>query len=128
ISARNSRSTARSTSVTRSIAPFLSTRMARPKCAICTSPARITDSIAVARKRGASGSGTGREFLDHPHFHAALFAAAPQHHVVHEAPHEEDAAPARLEEILRRQRIGHVVRIESLPFVEDADDEFVGIV
>jgi hypothetical protein len=40
---------AMSISVTRSIAPFFSTRMSLPKRAICDSPARSTASMAVAR-------------------------------------------------------------------------------
>src|SRR3954451_7797856 len=124
MSARNSRSTARSTSVTRSIVPFLSTRMARPKCAIWTSPARITDSIAVARNTGGRGSGMRGQLLHHPHFHAPL-VPAPQHHVVHEAAHEEDAAAARLQHVLGREWIRDVVRIESFTLIEDADDQLV---
>src|SRR5215212_9843168 len=97
--ARNSRSTCRSISVTRSMAPFLSTRMSVPKRDSCTSPARITASIAVARNCGGIGSGTGRQLLDHPHFHAPLVCPA-KGHIVHEVAHEKDAASARLENVL----------------------------
>ena len=47
-----------------------------------------------------------RAALDHPDFHAALGRAA-KLHVVHEAADQEYAAAARLQQILRRQRIGH---------------------
>jgi hypothetical protein len=47
-------------------------------------------------------------------------------HVVHEAAHEEDAAAARLEEVLGRERIGDLPGIEALALVEHADDELVG--
>src|SRR5262245_66051761 len=99
--ARNSRSIAMSISVTRSVAPFFSTRMSWPKRAICASPARVTASIAVVRKMGSGASDTSRrrgELLHHPHFHPA-FAAALQRHIVHEAFHEEDAAAAGLEQV-----------------------------
>src|SRR5580765_7350458 len=93
--ARNIRSTARSTSVTRSITPFLSTWWCRPNCAICMSPARTTASTAVVRNRGldierrtskprttnerdlslngtvGGGIGGGLHALDHADFHAA---------------------------------------------------------
>src|SRR3954468_11078692 len=126
MSARNPRSTSRSISVTRSIAPFLSTRMAPPKCAIWICPARMTDSIAVARNTGGTASGTIHQFLDHPHFHAAVDRAA-QHDIVHEAAHEEDAAAAGLEHVLRCEWIGHLLRIESFTLVEHAHDELARI-
>src|SRR4051794_3670910 len=98
--------------VTRSIAPFLSMRRsAAPKCASCTRPARIAASIAVARKMGGTESGTaGSQFLDHAHFHAAL-GRPPERHVVHEAAHEEDAAAARFQQILGRERIGNLLGV-----------------
>src|SRR5262245_4360128 len=123
--ARNSRSIAMSISVTRSIVPFFSTRMSWPKRAICASPARVTASIAVVRKTGSGASDTSRrrgELLHHAHFHPA-FAAAVQGDVVHEAAHEEDAAAARLEQILRRERIGDHLRIESFALIEHAHDQ-----
>src|SRR6476661_3038271 len=126
MSARNSRSTRKSISVTRSISPFLSTRIAPPKCAIWISPARMTDSTAVARKTGGSGSGTGRQLLDHAHFHAALRCAA-QHDVVHETAHEEDAPPAGLEDVLRGQRIGDLLRLEPLSLIEHTHDQLTRI-
>src|SRR5580765_3768724 len=98
----------KSISVTRSIAPFLSTFQGPPRFAIWISPARMTDSTAVARKTGGNDSGTGRQLLDHAHFHPALCAAL-QHDVVHEAAHEKDAAAARLEDVFRGQWIGHRV-------------------
>src|SRR5688572_14666609 len=126
MSARNSRSTRRSISVTRSIAPFLSTRITPPKCAIWISPARITDSTAVARKTGGSGSGTGRQFLDHAHFHAA-FRCPAQHDIVHETAHEEDAPSAGLQDVLGSQRIGNLFRFEALSLVEHPHDQLARI-
>src|SRR3954447_23984557 len=104
MSARNSRSIALSMLVTRSMVPFLSTwRSAEPKCSICTRPACMATSIVVARKTGGIDSGTGvSQLFDHTDFHPAV-GGAPQSHVVHEAAHEEDAAAARLEEVLGRQ-------------------------
>ena len=49
--------------------------------------------------------------------------AAPERHVVHEAAHEENAAAARLEQILGRQRIGNLLGIEALALVEHAHDQ-----
>src|SRR5438093_6857790 len=126
MSARNSRSTRRSISVTRSIAPFLSTRMAPPRCAIWISPARMTDSTAVARKTGGSGSGTGRQLLDHAHFHAALCCTA-QHDVVHETAHEEDAPSAGLQDVFWSQRIGDLFRLEALSLIEHAHDQLTRV-
>src|SRR5215211_6099664 len=102
--ARNSRSICRSISVTRSMAPFLSIRMSVPNRDSCTSPARVTASIAVARYCGGIGSGTGGQLLDHAHFHAP-FVSSPKGHVVHEVAHEKDAASARLEDVLGRQGV-----------------------
>ena len=81
--------------------------MSRPKCAICSSPARTTASIGggeegagrTALRRPASRAGHA---LDHADFHAALGRAL-QLHVVHEVADEEDAAAARLEQVLRRR-------------------------
>ena len=47
--------------------------------------------------------------------------------VVHEAAHEEDAAAARLEDVLGRQRIGDLLGLEALALVEDADDQLARI-
>src|SRR5688572_19894742 len=104
------------------MAPFLSTRMSPPNRASCTSPARITASIAVARNWGGTASATGRQLLDHAHFHAP-FVSAPKSHVVHEVAHEKDAASARFEDVLGRQRIGDLFGIEALALVEDPDDQ-----
>src|SRR4026207_735954 len=104
MSARNSRSTRKSISVTRSIVPFLSTRIAPPKCAIWISPARMTDSTAVARKTGGTDSGTCRKLLHHADFHPA-FSTPPQDDVVHEAAREEDPASARLQNVFGGKRI-----------------------
>ena len=67
-----------------------------------------------------------RQLLHHAHFHAA-FRRAPQHDVVHEAAHEEDAAAARLQDVLGRQRVGDLLGVEALTLVEDADDELVRV-
>src|SRR4051812_4503789 len=101
--------------------PFFSTRRwSMP--ASCMAPARITAWTAVARNFEAIGSGTGVELLHHAHFHAA--ARRPRElHVVHEAAHEEDAAPARLEDVLGGQRIGDLARVEAFTLIDDADDE-----
>src|SRR5262245_24242813 len=125
-----------STSVTRSIALFLSMRMSRPSDASCSSPARITASMAVARKTGgsapspglwgASGSATRRKILDHAHFHPALGRAS-EAHVVHEAAHEKDAAAARLEQVLGRERVGDLLGIEPFALIEHPDDELRGV-
>ena len=125
-----SRSTARSTSVTRSIVPFLSTR------------SRGRSAPAGCRRRGARPRrpwrGTaGRGPSDVAGIRLGLRAwsrltmrtsmppsGAPQDHVVHEAAHEEDAAPAGLEEVLGRQRIGDRLRVEPLALVAHADRQF----
>src|SRR5258706_2286089 len=99
------RSTSPSMWVTRSMAPFFSTRRwSMP--ASCMAPAFITAWTAVARNSGGCCSATGAQLLHHPHFHAPVGRAA-QLHVVHEAAHEEDAASAGLEHILGRQPICH---------------------
>src|SRR6185436_14680006 len=98
MSARNMRSTSRSIWVTRSIAPFFSIwRWSLP--AICIAPALITAWMAVARKIGGNDSATG-QLLHHADFHAPVRRAL-QLHDVHEAAHEEDAASAGLEDVLR---------------------------
>ena len=82
------------------------------------SPARRTASTAVARKRG---SRHGRlKPLHHAHFHAAPGRPLDPD-VVHEAAHEEDAASARLQEVLGRERIGQRVGVEPVAVVPDAD-------
>ncbi len=50
------RSIATSTSVTRSIVPFLSIRKSPPNRAICMSPARTTASTAVASHSASTGT------------------------------------------------------------------------
>ena len=46
--------------------------LSAPKLAICTRPALMAASIAVARKTGGTGSDTAwRQLLHHAHFHAA---------------------------------------------------------
>src|SRR5438105_4302335 len=119
--ARNIRSTSLSTWVTRSIAPFFSTwRWSMP--ASCMAPAFITAWTAVARNRGAISSATGRQLLHHAHFHAPLRGTL-QLDVVHEAPHEEDAAPARLEHVLGRERVGDLLGLEPFALVGDLDHQ-----
>ena len=129
MTARHIRSHSRSTSVTRSIAPFLSTRKPDSRRASWMSPARRTISMAVARKTGSGkierafsaqlGAATLAR-LTITHFHAA-FGRALQHHFVHEAANEEDAAAARLEQVLGRAAIGQRRGIEAGAFVAHAD-------
>src|SRR4029450_11053304 len=113
------RPTPTSTSVTRSIAPFLLTWMSRPHCASCRSPARTTASIAVVRYSGRLDA-TRLHALHHPDLHPA-FRRALQPHIVHEVADEEDAAAARLEEVLGRKRIRHLLGIEDLPLLPEGD-------
>src|SRR5438105_1083816 len=121
MSARNMRSTSLSICVTRSIAPFFSMwRWSMP--ASCIAPALIAAWTAVARNRGEIASATGRQLLHHAHFHASLRGTL-QLDIVHEAPHEEDAAPAGFEHVLGRERIGHVLRPEPFALVGDLDHE-----
>ena len=111
IIARNMRSTQRSTSVTRSIAPFLSTRIER---------AERGELNVASTKDGVDGRGEQQRIERHRHSWCgdALAPCAPpcpppapaDRHVVHEAAHEEDAAAARLQQVLGRQRIGQVHR------------------
>src|SRR5262245_37328431 len=123
MSARNMCSTARSTSVTRSIVPFLSTRTPVPNRAICISPARTTASTAVARNRGSGGGGTGAlDLLHHVDLHPALRTAL-QDDFVHEVADEENAAAAALEDVLGRQRIRDLLGIEPFALVAHANDE-----
>src|SRR3954463_9726241 len=133
--ARNSCSIATSTSVTRSIAPFLSTRKLVPKRCIITSPARTTASTAVVRNRGLDigggvgcsglrvGGAGGLHAFHHAHLHAA-FRCALQDHFVHETANQEDAAAAALQQVLRRERVGDLLGIEAFALVADPDGEF----
>src|SRR5688572_32410005 len=121
MSARNMRSTSRSICVTRSIAPFFSTsRWWMPES--CMAPALMTAWTAVARKSGEMTSATGRQLLHHAHFHAPLGGTL-QLDVVHEAPHEEDAAPAGFEHVLGRERVGDLLRLEPFALVGDLDHQ-----
>src|SRR5688572_25738908 len=112
---RHIRSHSRSTSVTRSIAPFLSTLKPDSRPDTWMSPARRTMSTAVARKTGSGGGTggvlTGADALDHHDFHPA-FGRAPEVHPVHEAANQEDAAAAGLQQILGGERIGQRGGIE----------------
>src|SRR5262249_23045588 len=121
MSARNIVSTSRSICVTRSIVPFFSMwRWSMP--ASCIAPALMTAWTAVARKIDGTWSATGRQFLHHAHLHAASGRAL-QLDVVQEVAHEEDAAPARLEHVFGRERIGDRLGLEALAAIGDADDE-----
>src|SRR5262245_59913725 len=116
-----------STSVTRSMVPFLLTRRSPPKCASWTLPASSAASIAVASKIGGCVSGTAAgQLLHHAHLHAP-FGRAPQRDIVHEATHEEDATAAGFQEVLGCQRVGDLFGFEALALVEDAHDELAGI-
>ena len=64
------------------------------------------------------------ELLDHPRLGATL-GRAPQLQVVHEAPHEEDATAARLEQVFWCERISDLDRVEPLPLVHDPNDQRV---
>src|SRR6185436_1647145 len=95
--------------------------------ASCMAPALTTAWTAVARKRGEIASATGPQLLHHADLHAA--AGRPRElHVVHEAAHEEDAAAARFEDVLGRERIGDLAGIEAFALVDDADRELRGFV
>src|SRR3989442_14507429 len=126
MSARNMRSTATSTSVTRSIVPFLSMRIARPKWASWISPARTTVSMAVVRSSGSAATlrvGVGRlHALGHADFHPALRRAL-ELNVVHEVADEKNAAAAGLEEVLRIERVGEGLRIETLSLIAHANQQ-----
>src|SRR2546426_1794278 len=126
MSARNMRSTLTSTSVTRSIVPFLSMRIARPKCASWISPARTTVSMAVVRSSGSAATlrvGVGRlHALGHADFHPALRRAL-ELNVVHEVADEKNAAAARLEEVLGIERVGEGLRIETLSLIPHANQQ-----
>src|SRR5262245_2505026 len=95
--------------------------------ASCIAPALMTAWTAVARNFGAIASGTGAQLLHHADFHASARRAR-ELHVVHEAAHEEDPAPARLQDVLGRERIGDGVGIEALALIGDANDELRGFV
>src|SRR5258707_3451542 len=57
-----------------------------------------------------------RKSFGHHKLRAARF---PRMHVklVHKRLHQEDSAPRSAQEILLRQRIGHVLQPETLPFI-----------
>ena len=85
--------------------------------------------MAVVRKSGSVGPlrlwNRRRRLahaLDHADFHAA-FRRALQLHVVHEVADEEDAAAARLEQVLRRERVGDRLRIEAFALIADANHQ-----
>ena len=90
--------------------------------AICMAPALITAWTAVARKTEEAIRPPARQLLHHADFHAALRRAL-QLHVVHEAAHEEDAAAARLQHVLGRERVGDLVGLEAFALVGHADDQ-----
>src|SRR5262249_23473051 len=126
MSARNIVSTSRSICVTRSIAPFFSIcKWSMP--ASCMAPALMAAWTAVARKIGGIASATGRQLLHHAYLHAAVGRAL-QVHFVHEVAHEEDAASARLEHVLGRERVGDFLGLETLAAIRDGDDELGGTV
>src|SRR5688572_33417002 len=93
-----------------------------PTLASWVSPARVTASIAVARKSGGSGSATGRQLLDHAHFHPA-FRPAAKRDVVHEVAHEKDAAAAGFEDVLGSEGIGDFLGLEAFTLIEHAHDQ-----
>src|SRR5829696_9254262 len=85
----------------------------------------MTASIAVARKRGGIVSGTGGELLDHAHFHSAMRRAA-QHHIVHEAAHEEDSASAGFQDVFGGEGVGNFFWHEPFSLILHAHDQFAG--
>src|SRR5471032_1151288 len=113
------RSTATSTSVTRSIVPFLSIWKLVPNFAICMSPARTTASMAVVSHNGLCDR---LGFLDHADFHPALRRAL-QLHVVHEVADEENTAAAGFQEVVGVERVGDQVGVEALALIPDANRE-----
>src|SRR5262245_7765733 len=127
---RNMCSIATSTSVTRSIVLFLSTRTSPPTRAIIISPARTTTSTAVVKNNGSTvNSGSGEEgiarpierhTLHHADFHPALRRAL-KLDFVHEIADQEDAASAALEQVFRCQRVRDLVGIEALPLIAHAN-------
>src|SRR5262245_55974995 len=96
--------------------------------ASCIAPARMTACTAVARNLGEiAASATGAQLLHHADLHAARRRPR-ELHVVHEAAHEEDAAAARLEDVLGLERIGDGVGVEAFALIDDADGELQGAV
>ena len=53
--------------------------------------------------------------------------SALQLHVVHEAAHEEDAAPAGFEHVLGREGIGDLLGLEAFALVGDLTTSSVGL-
>ena len=99
---------------------------------ISVSASRVSVSPWLVRfrsRRGVvvAGGAVPDHLLHHADFHAAL-GAAPHVHFVHEAADQEDAAAAGLQDVLRRQRIGDLLRVEALALVFDADDELGRVV
>ena len=118
--ARNMRSTARSTSVTRSIAPFFDDLEGGAQTRHLD-VAGAQDGFDRGREEEGIGHVSGEPF-EHPDFHAALGRPL-NPDVVHEAAHEEDAASARLQDVLGRQGVGQGVGIEPVAVVAYADGE-----
>ena len=48
--------------------------------------------------------------------------------VVHEAAHEEDSAAARLQHVLRGERVGDGVWLEASPLIGHSNDERIGAI
>src|SRR3954462_8527148 len=99
--------------------------MSCPNRAICKSPARTTASTAVERYSGLDA--TRQHALDHLDLHAA-FGRALQVNGIHEIADQEDAAAARLQEILRRQRIRNLRRLEALALIAHLDRQLGNVV
>ena len=64
----------------------------------------------------------GGTALGHADFHTALGHAG-ELDVVHEAANQEYTAAARLQQVLRRQRIGDQRGIEALTLIADPDGQ-----
>jgi 4-amino-4-deoxy-L-arabinose transferase-like glycosyltransferase len=63
-------------------------------------------------------AGLGVHPLQHPN-HGAAPRGERVRDLVHELPHEEDAAPVGLQQVLLRQRVGDGAGVEALPLVLD---------
>ena len=109
--------------MTRSIAPFLSTRMAPPKCAIWISPAWMTDF-------DGGGEKDRRERLRHRSasfltMRTSIPPSAPRRSTTSSMKLRMKKMPAAagLQDVLGGERIGDFLGVEALALVEDADDE-----
>ena len=101
--------------MTRSIAPFLSTRTPAEPRHLDRRPRGRPPPRRWRATTGRGASSAAREPLHHAHFHPAL-RHPPERDIVHEVAHEEDAAPARLEHVFGSERIGDASGSNPLPW------------